>query len=138
MPIPVEISTDRLLVRSMCSIMTDAERVIMDRWLLTSAHIWVGIIHGQSVCAWGLVAPTLLSSDAYLWMYGKPVTMQERFLLARHSRPVVAEMLSFYNVLYGHVRENALGSCHWLEWLDAEFGEVVNGYQRFEIRRQDG
>lgn len=138
MPIPVEISGNRTILEPLISRLVGTERVIMDRWLLTSSHVWTGIVHGQLICCWGLAAPTLLSSDAYLWMYGKPVTMRERFLLARHSRPVVAEMLSFYNVLYGHVRENALGSCYWLSWLGAEFGETVNGYQRFEIRRSYG
>lgn len=116
--------------------MPEDEQEIMHRWLLTSSEIWVGIVHDKLACCWGLVTPSLLSFETYLWMYHTKVVSEHRFLVARRSQIIIENILKEYPVIYGHVRSNAEESKRWLRWLGATFEEPINGYRRFEIRKR--
>lgn len=136
MPTPVVVSSDQRLLEPALGRMTENEQVIMHRWMLTSSQIWVAMIHDEIACCWGFVPPTLLSEEAYLWMYHTPIVEQHKFLFVRNSQLIRDKVLLEYPLIYGHVKASAVSSRRWLKWLGATFGEQVNGMLRFEIRKR--
>lgn len=136
MQAPVVINNDRTLLEPIIDGLPTDESSIMRRWMLTSAEVWVGMIHRQFACCWGVVPPTLLSDEAYLWMYHTPKIERFKFLFVRNSQLAVEDMLTQYNRLYGHVKADASDSKRWLGWLGARLLDEVNGFKRFEIRKR--
>lgn len=116
--------------------MPEDEQAIMHRWLLTSQEIWVGMVYGKMACCWGLVTPSLLSFETYLWMYHTEVLEDHKFLVARNSQLIIEQILEEYPVIYGHVRADAENSKRWLRWLGAKIEEPIEGMRRFEIRKR--
>jgi hypothetical protein len=102
-----------------------------------SSAIWVGLIDEQLACIWGLIPPTLMSNQAYLWLYTTDVIKEHQFILIRHSQLVMEEILKRYKSVCGHV---VLGngdskSVRWLRWLGAKFGEPEGRGVPFRITR---
>ena len=48
----------------------------------------------------------------------------------------VEDALKRYSALTGHVEINNVRATRWLVWLGAKFGEPIEGYLPFVIRRQ--
>lgn len=118
---------------------TTADRIVLQRWLARSEHVWVGENDGELVCTWGLVPPTLLSDYAYLWMISFPGAEEHQFVLVRHSQLQIQEMLKRHPYIIGHCEAKAERSIRWLRWLGAEFKATPkNGLVEFRIRRKDG
>lgn len=139
MPTPVRISNDRHLLDPLLSSMDEDESAIMSRWLLTSSEIWVAMVRDELACCWGLVTPTLLSFETYLWMYHTKLVEEHKFMFVRNSQLVIEQILEEYPVIYGHVKSHAEESKRWLRWLGAKIEEPIDGFRRFEIRkRSDG
>jgi hypothetical protein len=102
-----------------------------------SSAIWVGLIDEQLACIWGLIPPTLMSNQAYLWLYTTDVIKEHQFVLIRHSQLVMEEILKRYKSVCGPV---VLGkgdskSVRWLRWLGAKFGEPEGRGVPFRITR---
>lgn len=102
-----------------------------------SIEIWSGYIDDKLICCWGLIPPTLLSNQAYLWMHSTPAIRDHQFLLVRHSQKIIEQMLERYDRIIGDCRIGASDSIRWLKWLGAEFdGGNDMGYCSFVIRRK--
>lgn len=102
-----------------------------------SAEVWSGYVNDKLICCWGLIPPTILSNQAYLWMHSTPAIRDHQFLLVRHSQRIIEQMLERYDRIIGDCRVGASDSIRWLKWLGAEFDNGNDiGYCSFVIRRK--
>jgi len=111
------------------------ERVGMEYCLYASTYMWVGTIDERLACIWGLIPPTILSNQAYLWLYTTDVIEEHQFVLVRHSQLVMETMLEQYSSICGHAVVGNDKAIRWLKWLGAKFGEPYGGGIPFRIRR---
>lgn len=115
--------------------LTDDERDTFNACIMMSTDVWVGWVDEELVCIWGLCPPTLLSDQAYLWLYTTPKLEGNEFVFVRHSQIVMQQMLESYKVIIGHTAINATDrSKAWLRWLGAKLGEPRDGKIPFQIR----
>jgi hypothetical protein len=114
---------------------TPIEGKTMDFCLLMSSYIWAGHIDNKLACIWGVIPPTLMSEQAYLWLYTTDVIKEHQFTLVRHSQLVIDEILKEYSSLVGHVIMGHDKSMRWLKWLGAKFGEPQGTGIPFRITR---
>lgn len=101
-----------------------------------SAECWSGYIAGKLVCCWGLIPPSLLSNQAYLWMHTTPAVRGNQFLFVRHSQRIMEVMLAQYPRIVGHCEVSAEDSIRWLRWLGATFDEPTGQHIPFVIRKK--
>lgn len=101
-----------------------------------SAEVWTGYVDGKLICCWGLIPPTLLSNQAYLWMHSTPAVRDHSFILVRHSQRIIEKMLLRYERIIGDCRIGADDSIRWLKWLGAEFTDSDGPYRSFVIERK--
>lgn len=114
-------------------ILTDIESKTLDACLGFATHLWVGSINDHMVCAWGLVPPTLLADEAYLWLYSTPAIVDHKFLFVRYSQRVIEEMLKIYPNIVGVTEIGARDSIRWLKWLGAKFDNPLGTHIPFHI-----
>jgi hypothetical protein len=112
----------------------DGEKT-MDFCLLMSTVIWAGFIDGGLACIWGVIPPTLMSNQAYLWLYTTDLVKEHQFLLVRHSQMVIKDILEEYPSIVGHAIIGSDKSIRWLKWLGAKFGEPQGTGIPFRITR---
>lgn len=101
-----------------------------------SSEMWTGYVDGNLICCWGLIPPTLLSNQAYLWMHSTPAIRDHQFLLVRHSQRIIEQVLKRYEIIVGDCQVGAKDSIRWLKWLGAEFADNHGPYRSFVIRRK--
>lgn len=107
-----------LISPAICETLNDNEMAIMENAMAKSTEVWRAK-DGDSLLAIAGVAPdTLISRDAYLWMYNPPVGRQSVAAL-RESKRLIQHFLTHYDRLVGHCQ--SAKSCRWLKWLGAEF-----------------
>ena len=107
----------------------------MDFCLLMSVEIWVGLIDGELACIWGVIPPSLMSHQAYLWLYTTDVIKEHQFILVRHSQMVIEQLLKDYTSIVGHAIVGSEKSIRWLKWLGAKFGTPQGTGIPFRISR---
>lgn|SRR5262245_14240770 len=107
----------------------------MDFCLLMSTVIWAGFIDGRLACIWGVIPPSLMSNQAYLWLHVTDLIKEHQFLLVRHSQRVIEEVLREYPSIVGHVLMGGEKSIRWLKWLGATFGPPQGAVLPFRINR---
>ena len=107
----------------------------MDFCLLMSTVIWAGFIDKGLACIWGVIPPTLMSSQAYLWLYTTDLIKEHQFILVRHSQLVIEEILKEYPSIVGHAIIVSSKSIRWLKWLGARFGTPQGTALPFRITR---
>ena len=107
----------------------------MDFCLLMSIDIWAGFIDGELACIWGVIPPTLMSDQAYLWLYTTNIIEEHQFTLVRHSQMVIEEILEEYPSIVGHAMLGSSKSIRWLKWLGAKFGQPMGTALPFRITR---
>ena len=107
----------------------------MDFCLLMSTYMWAGFVDGKLACIWGVIPPSLMSVQAYLWLYTTNVIEEHQFLLVRHSQMVIKEILQEYPSIVGHATIGAGKSLRWLKWLGARFGHPAGTLIPFRISR---
>jgi hypothetical protein len=113
----------------------DLGRVTMDYCLLMSVDIWAGFINDKLACIWGIIPPTLMSYQAYLWLYTTDTIKGHEFILVRHSQLVIDELLKVYPDIVGHATMGSDKSIRWLKWLGAKFGQPQGTNVPFRISR---
>jgi len=120
-----------------CLTLTEEEVWAMEYCFSMSSVIWVGFIDGELACIWGLIPPTLLSNQAYLWLYTTSVIQGHSFILVRHSQLMMEEILKRYKSVVGHVMfgKGDSKAVRWLKWLGAKFGEPEAKGVPFRITR---
>lgn len=107
----------------------------MDFSLLMSTIIWAGYIDGKLACLWGVIPPSLMSNQAYLWLQTTNVIEEHQFILVRHSQLVIKEILEEYPSIVGHAIIGSSKSIRWLKWLGAKFGPPMGTAVPFRITR---
>ena len=112
------------------------ELEIFNRFVSASAFVYSGIVNDKVVCLWGLIPPTLLSDQAYLWLHTTPAAEEHQFILVRRGQIEMKKMLEEYPKIVGHCEVQATRSIRWLKWLGAKFGEAEGSLVPFIINRQ--
>lgn len=118
--------------------LTDNEFNTMSNCAQMSSMTWVGRVDGELACIWGLIPPTLLSQQAYLWLYTTKIVEKHQFLFVRHSQRRMEEMLDEYPLIVGNCDANEKRSVRWLKWLGAEFVAKEGRRLAFQIRKNCG
>jgi len=117
--------------------LNDAGQKSMDFAFLMSTIIWAMFIDGRLACIWGVIPPTLMSYQAYLWFYTTDVIKEHQFCLVRHSQMAIDEILEEFPSIVGHATMGADKSIRWLKWLGAEFGPPQGTGLPFRITKQN-
>ncbi len=108
---------------------------VLHQYLTLSNEVYICEADGVIACVWGLVAPTLLSSSAYLWFLHTTLITDHPFLFIRHSQTVIQRHLAIYDMIVGHVEQRNRRAQRWLKWLGAEINpNPVGVFLPFEIR----
>ena len=130
-----QVTTDkaRKIVKSIA--FDEVGQKTMEFCLTMSTMIWTGYINDKLACIWGVIPPTLLSNQAYLWLYTTDVIKEHSFLLVRHSQRVIDELLDQYPNIVGHALVGSDKSIRWLKWLGAKFGPPMGTGIPFRITR---
>ena len=115
--------------------LTEKEAKIIDYCHTLSMTTWVGYNDEELLCAWGIVPPSVLSTEVYLWLHTTGAVRTNQFLLVRHSQIFIQKLLENYSAIVGHVRADATSSKRWLKWLGAEFSPGRNGFLDFRIEK---
>jgi hypothetical protein len=104
----------------------------MFEYCAISGEVWAGYVSGELEACWGVIPPSFMSDQAYLWMLNLPV--KHPIILGRYSRKVMDTLLFRWPTILGHCRLGS-SSMRWLLWLGAEFGQPQSGLIPFSIRR---
>lgn len=123
--------------RSPVAHVADAERTLRE-CMKRSIEVRYGMLDGEVACMWGLIPPTLLSDQAYLWLLTTDIVAEHKFLFVRHSQRYVEEALHVYPNIIGDVIIGNEQAIRWLRWLGAEFLPPVGGRVPFTIRAKHG
>lgn len=98
--------------------------------------VFGGFYAGELKCIWGLITPSLLSSEAYLWLHMLVEDLEDcKFVFIRHSQVVVGELLKQYSTITGHCEIRNTRAIEWMRFLKAKFYEPADGLLQFVIRR---
>lgn len=108
----------------------------INKCLELTTHLWAGMVDGEFVCTWGLIPPTLLSTEAYLWLYCTEAIKDHEFIFVRWSQKAVEEMLERYPLLVGLASVDNARGIRWLKWLGAKFGVPQGKAIPFQIRKK--
>lgn len=121
----LDLDSDYSLIREAAySNMTQSEQATMESCLKLTKYLWGGSVDGEIACIWGLIPPSLLSYQAYLWLYTNELVKEHTFVFVRYSQLAVAEMLKEFTTIVGHCIVGQEQSIRWLKWLGAEFGAI--------------
>lgn len=118
------------------STLSERQVEILEFCNMLSARVWCGYVAEELVCVWGLIPPSLLSNQAYLWMHATDAIKEHQFTFVRHSQLVMETMLEHHEQIVGHCRNGAADSIRWLKWLGAEFGPADGDIIPFAIRKR--
>lgn len=135
-PLGLEPSISQLISISRGSNLDPKEAGILEFCQSLSSEVWTGYVEGKLICCWGLIPPTMLSNQAYLWMHSTPAIRDHQFLLVRHSQRIIEQMLQRYERIIGDCLVDAEDSMRWLKWLGAEFSPSHGPHRSFIIRRK--
>lgn len=112
------------------------ERATMDTCLQFTRHLWAGWVDDEIACIWGLIPPTLMSSQAYLWLYTTELVNKHTFVFVRYSQRAIEEMLKEYQTIVGHCEIDNARAIRWVKWLGGIFNEPVGRGLPFMILRK--
>lgn len=99
-----------------------------------SANAWMGYVDHEPVCLWGLIPPTILSEQAYLWLLTTHKLEAHQFLFVRHSQVMIQKMLAIYPTIVGDTSRDNASAIRWIKWLGGKFGEPQGKMLPFMIR----
>lgn len=103
-----------------------------------SSVVWAGYHQDKLKALWGLMAPTLMSDSAYLWLHlVEPITDCE-FIFVRRSRIAIEKALTHFPTIIGHCERYDRRAQRWLTWLGATFGPPDLHGLPFTIKAPDG
>lgn len=130
---PDELS--RLISSAFHETMNADEFIKLRQCLDITTDLRIGLHNGELVCIWGLVPPTLMSDQVYLWLYTTPALAGNEFLFVRHSQVAIENILKSYSRIVGHTEANNAQAIRWLKWLGAEFEPSEGRLLTFSIRK---
>ena len=123
------------MIRSFCGDVLEPQHERVFDYCQTMGSVYCGFVDDEFICCWGLIPPTFLSQQAYLWMWA-PEPIKHQFIFIRKSQIQVQEMLGKYERIVGHCELRAKSAQRWLRWLGAEFGPPEGNHMPFAIRRR--
>lgn len=97
-----------------------------------SNPLHAGIYGRELVCIMGLIAPTFLSSSAYVWLQVYPPVRHHKLAFARAAKRWVTTQLQAHPILRGHCDNS--DSIRWLASLGATFTPALESLVQFEIK----
>lgn len=101
-----------------------------------STRVYIGKQDDTVACAFGLMPPTVLSQEAYIWLIHTDEIEKHKFLFLRHSQLMIEKMLNEYPVIVGYCKEGDRKAVRWMKWLGAEFRERNGNMLPFVIRKK--
>lgn len=105
------------------------------RVVWASTQMWVGFHDGKFVCVWGLVPPTMISQQAYLWLHVTENITGAEFSFVRKSQIAVKDMLCRFPTIVGHVDRDNIRARRWIGWLGGKLNLRAPGaLVPFEIK----
>ena len=126
---------DLMAVVKRCPYANDKAAIKLTReYFHRSAFSWAGLSDHQPVCVYGLIAPSFLYDDAYLWLVVNDLVDKHQFSFVRHSQIEMRKMLVLFPRIVGHVLESEERSKRWLRWQGVKLGKRENGLISFELR----
>jgi hypothetical protein len=137
MNVVIEQVTDPMTIHNIQSGLSTMDRATMAACIKNSNEVWIGLVDGKVACTWGISLPTLLSDQAYLWLWTTDLVKEHPFVFIRRAQIVVERLSKEYNIV-GHCLVGATNSIRWLKWLDAKFGEPDGDLIPFQIRKKHG
>ncbi len=114
---------------------SDEQIEFFRKFVRSASTIWTGFAEEELVCMWGLIPPSLLADQAYLWLYVTDALECNEFTFVRQSQIEVKRMLNLYPALYGHVMHDNTRAIKWLRWLGAKFADPMGPLIPFVIRK---
>lgn len=96
-----------------------------------SDPLLAGMFEDELICFVGFVPVTLLSEQAYLWMYSAPGVERHKIMVGRFGRRLVVEALKRYPTITGHCSR---ATWRWLYSLGAEIAEAHGDYFSYVIK----
>jgi hypothetical protein len=115
-------------------LLNNVDWVLIESCYSRSDERWIGAVDDKIACIWGLIPPSLMSDQAYIWLYHNDLVEQYKLVFIRHSQIQVRRMLAIYPRIIGDcVITNTTGR-RWLQWLGAQFEPPDDGLARFEIK----
>jgi hypothetical protein len=99
----------------------------LDSFMHRSQHCFVCYIKGEAAAVYGMIAPTLLSERAYIWLLVTNTIDHNKFLFVRHSQLVIERMLELYDTLEGETHIDDARALRWMKWLGAQYGGAPRG-----------
>lgn len=133
----IDVALPSIIERSDEAHIPNAEKILRE-CIQYSQEVRFGLIDGEVACVWGLMPPTLLSNQAYLWLFTTDIVAEHKFLFVRHSQLWIEQALKAYPEIIGVCFQNNYSARRWLKWLGAEFGEVQGNRIPFTIRAKNG
>lgn len=128
---------DELISKRIAPTLLQDKRLRFQRAMLATTIVWGGRYNGDIRCLWGLIPPTLLSEEAYLWLHVIEPVADCEFLFVRHSQKAVAKALERFPQIVGHCEVGEDRSIRWVKWLGGVFGEPHGQLVPFVIRKQN-
>lgn len=122
-----------LIARSNFAAIPESHESLLQH-IRASEDAWVGKADGVTACAWGVIPPSMIGTQAYLWIVTSDIVDQHKFVFIRYSQRVVEVLLQKYETLIGFCDNPS--SVRWLKMLGARFKEPQNEKMPFEIRRK--
>lgn len=116
------------------AMLSEMDREAIHRAMNNSERLWIGKDSHDILAMWGLIAPTLLSDTAYLWLFTTKHFATHRLMFLRRSRQGIADMLRLYPTIVGHCKLSAAQSRQWLTWLGADFGAAQGDHIPFTFK----
>lgn len=101
-----------------------------------SVVVWQAKVGAELVGLFGLIPPTLMSNQAYLWLHTTPAWDEHKFILVRFSQRMMEVMLAEYPKIVGHCHIENVRAMRWLKWLGAVFHEPIGYKVPFTIRKK--
>lgn len=111
------------------------EEAKFKRLMQVSFSIHIGYIKDEVACIWGLIAPSMLADQAYMWLHTTDVVRHHTTTFIRGSRNMMDIALENFASIKGDCAINNGKAVPWLKWLGAEFGEPLSDRIPFVIRR---
>ena len=83
-------------------IVSEADRdkiVAAAKYAITLTAVWYGT---ELLCVYALIPTTLLSDQAYIWMFWTEAITRHKLVFARRAKRLTKELLGRYSTIVGH------------------------------------
>ncbi len=108
----------------------------VESYIQWSNQVFTVKVDEEIVAVWGVIRPSILSGEGYLWLLPTNVAEEYRFMLVRHSQRAVAGLLQIYTALIGECTIADHQAKKWLRLLGAKFDLPGEHTIPFRIERK--